>query len=84
MRLLDRGARLGAILTAEIAGRSAEAVVGALRERGISTNASLREYAVIDMDAKGAQSAVRISPHYYNTTGEIDAVADALAEITAG
>ncbi|HET9274872.1 MAG TPA: aminotransferase class V-fold PLP-dependent enzyme [Gemmatimonadales bacterium] len=84
VRLLDRGPRLGAILTAEIAGRSAEDVVGALRERGINTNASLREYAVIDMDAKGAQSAVRISPHYYNTTGEIDALADALAEITAG
>lgn len=84
VRLLDRGPRLGAILTAEIAGRSAEDVVGALRERGINTNASLREYAVIDMDAKGARSAVRISPHYYNTTGEIDALGDALAEITAG
>jgi len=52
-----------------------------LRERGINANASLRGYAVLDMDAKQASSAVRISPHYYNTTEEIDTAVDAIAEI---
>ena len=27
---------------------------------------------MIDMDEKGTESALRISPHYYNTTEEID------------
>jgi selenocysteine lyase/cysteine desulfurase len=33
------------------------------------------------MDAKGAGSAIRISPHYYNTAREIDAAVDALGEL---
>jgi len=36
---------------------------------------------VIDMDAKGAASALRISPHYYNTAGEIETVASVLGEL---
>jgi hypothetical protein len=43
-----------------------------LREQAIGTSAPIRDYAVIDMDAKGAGSALRISPHYYNTRREID------------
>jgi selenocysteine lyase/cysteine desulfurase len=39
---------------------------------------------VIDMDEKRAGSAIRISPHYYNTAGEIDAAVDALRELLAG
>ena len=33
------------------------------------------------MDEKGARSAIRISPHYYNTAGEIDAAVDALGDL---
>jgi selenocysteine lyase/cysteine desulfurase len=35
------------------------------------------------MDAKGVQSALRISPHYYNTVAEIDQAVGALAEALA-
>jgi selenocysteine lyase/cysteine desulfurase len=81
VRVLDRGRQLGAIATAEVAGMDARAVVTRLRARGINTSAALRGYAVIDMDEKRAASAVRISPHYYNTREEIDAVVDAIGEI---
>ncbi len=81
VRVLDRGARLCAIVTAEVAGCDARSVVTRLRERGINTSASLRGYALLDMDSKQAASAVRISPHYYNSTDEIDQVAAAIAEI---
>lgn len=81
VRVLDRGARLGAIVTAEVAGMDARAVVTRLRVRGINTSATLRGSAVIDMDEKRATSAVRISPHYYNTREEIDTVVAALDEI---
>jgi selenocysteine lyase/cysteine desulfurase len=36
---------------------------------------------VIDMDEKGARSAIRISPHYYNTAAEIDTAVAALGEL---
>jgi selenocysteine lyase/cysteine desulfurase len=81
VRVLDRGPALCAIATAELGGRPAEEVKLALRARGINTSSPDREDAVIDMDEKGAASALRISPHYYNTADEIDAAVAALAEV---
>jgi selenocysteine lyase/cysteine desulfurase len=80
LRVLDRGPELCAIVTVEVRGREAGEVVLSLRRRGINTSAALRSSAVIDMDSKHATSAVRISPHYYNTEAEIDSVVRALAE----
>ncbi|HEX2219254.1 MAG TPA: aminotransferase class V-fold PLP-dependent enzyme [Gemmatimonadales bacterium] len=81
VRVLDRGPALCAIATAELGGRNAEEVKLALRARGINTSSPDRVDAVIDMDEKEAASALRISPHYYNTAGEIDAAVEALAEV---
>ena len=81
VRVLDRGRALCAIATAELGGRNAGEVKLALRARGINTSSPLREDAVIDMDEKRAASAIRISPHYYNTAGEIDAALAALGEV---
>ena len=36
---------------------------------------------MIDMDRKRAASALRISPHYYNTADEIDTAVEALEEV---
>ena len=81
VRVLDRGPELCAIATAAIEGRDAKALKLALRARGINTSSPEREDAVIDMDEKGATSALRISPHYYNTKEEIDTAVETLAEI---
>jgi selenocysteine lyase/cysteine desulfurase len=81
VRVLDRGPALCAIATAELGGRNAAEVKLALRARGINTSSPGRVDAVIDMDEKGAVSALRISPHYYNTAAEIDAAAGALEEV---
>ncbi len=81
VRVLDRGPSLCAIATAAVAGRDAGSLKLALRARGINTSAADREDAVIDMDEKGARSALRLSPHYYNTPEEIDAAVGALAEL---
>jgi selenocysteine lyase/cysteine desulfurase len=77
-RVLDRGADLAAIVTVEIGGRHAPDVMHQLRARGINTSAAVRDHSIIDMDQKRAASALRISPHYYNTEEEIDQVCDAL------
>ena len=80
IRTLDRGERLAAIVTAEVAGHHANDISAALRARGINTHTALREFAVLDMTAKGAESAVRISPHYYNTVDEIGRLVEVLEE----
>jgi selenocysteine lyase/cysteine desulfurase len=81
VRVLDRGANLGAIATLAFEGTTAVEVVRRLRERGINTGVSMREYAIIDMDAKRADQALRVSPHYYNTEAEIEELAGAVEEI---
>jgi selenocysteine lyase/cysteine desulfurase len=81
VRVLDRGPELCAIVTAAVAGRDTKEIKLALRARGINTSSPHREDAVIDMDEKGTSSAIRISPHYYNTREEIDTAIDALQEI---
>ena len=82
-RVLDRGKELAAIVTVEVAGWDAAEVVTLLRQRNINTSASLRAYSVIDMDEKRAASALRLSPHYYNTKEELGTALDALKSLPA-
>ncbi len=82
-RVLDRGKDLAAIVTAAVSGWDAPALVTALRQRGINTSASLGAYAVIDMAEKNAKSALRVSPHYYNTEAELGILIDALKSLPA-
>jgi selenocysteine lyase/cysteine desulfurase len=79
-RILDHGASRCAIVTVEFEGHDAGDLVLQLRDEAINTSATRREYAVLDMDAKQAVSALRISPHYYNTEREIDLLVGALEE----
>jgi selenocysteine lyase/cysteine desulfurase len=80
-RVLDRGPELCAIATATVVGWSGSQLKLALRARRINTSSPEREDAVIDMDEKAASSALRISPHYYNTREEVDTAMDTLREI---
>ena len=84
VRILDRGARLAAIVSFSVEGFSAVELARELRQRGINTGASLRQYAVIDMDAKRAADSVRVSPHYFNTEDELEELALALEEMVNG
>src|SRR5690606_15808889 len=54
VRVLDRGASLAAIVTIELDHMDAHDVVVMLRDQAISTSATFRENAVIDMDEKRA------------------------------
>jgi selenocysteine lyase/cysteine desulfurase len=80
-RILDRGRERCAIVTADVGGHDATHLVAQLRRRHINASASLAWYGLIDMAEKGAASALRLSPHYYNTLEEVDAAAEALEEI---
>jgi selenocysteine lyase/cysteine desulfurase len=81
VRTLDEGSRICAIVTAVIEGWGAGDVVKALAARRINTVATLREYAIMDFDRKHVTSAVRLSPHYYNTLEEIRSAADCIREL---
>lgn len=83
VRLLDRGRNKCAIVTASMAGKCARDAVPYLRDLGINTSAALREHSLFDFEKKRVQSALRISPHYYNTEAEIDSLVEALWEFAA-
>lgn len=83
-RVLDRGERLAAIVTVALDGHDPQEVMHRLREQAINTSVTDRSSAVIDMDRKGATAALRISPHYYNTRRDVDAVVWALDEFAGG
>ncbi len=81
VRVLDRGSQPCAIVTATIEGWHGGEIAKALAARRINAVATLREYAIIDFDQKQVESAVRLSPHYYNTSDEIVLAADCVREI---
>lgn len=83
MRVLDRGPRLCGIVTASHATIPAGVLRDGLREAGVHTSWLSRESAVIDFDEKGVETALRISPHYYNTEAEIDRAMEILAALVS-
>lgn len=80
-RLLDRGGRLAAITSVEVAGIDASRLQAELRRRGIHVGATDRGGALLDMDAKAATGATRVSPHYFNTEAEIETLIGAIDEV---
>lgn len=82
-RVLDRGAELGATVTASVAGHVPADLVTELRRRSINTSSQSRIDAVIDYDDKGVDGALRMSPHYFNDESDLDSLIGALTEIVA-
>jgi selenocysteine lyase/cysteine desulfurase len=78
VRVADRGARLCAIATVEVAGRDAEDLGHRLRQAGVNVNVSLMGEGPKNAPEAGATPVLRISPHYYNTSEEIDRAVAAL------
>ena len=85
VRVLDRGSRLGAIVSFTVDDERARDVdwVGRLRERAIHTSAIARSSAVIDFDAKGALHGVRVSPHAFNLESEVEELVDSVVELVS-
>jgi len=81
VRVLDRGAELGATVTATVTGHEPPDLVRALRLRGINTSAQSRIDAILDYDEKGVNGSLRMSPHYFNDESDLDALIGALTEI---
>jgi selenocysteine lyase/cysteine desulfurase len=84
VRVLDRGREKCAIVTIAVADRDAAELTLHLRERGINTSSADRKSGVLDMDDKLASTALRLSPHYYNTEDELETAVETLADVIRG
>lgn len=70
VRVHDQGARRCGIVTFTVAGTPAAEVQARLAAAGVNTSVSLRQYARLDLPARGLPDLVRASVHYYNTEEE--------------
>ena len=68
----DRGRIRSGIVTLTKAGTTAEALAAHIKATGVNVSLSTPDYSRIDFDAHGLDGLVRVSPHAYNTTEEID------------
>ncbi len=83
MRVLDRGPELCGIVTATHERISADRLRDGLREAGVHTSWLSRESAVLDFDDKETETALLLSPHYYNTEDEIDRAMEILTRLVS-
>ena len=68
-----------AIVTAKVAGVDSAAVAEALAAQRINVSTTVPEHN--QFDTRGVHPLVRLSPHYYNTEGEIDQAVEAVAAL---
>lgn len=84
VHLLDAGPTQSALVFIEIAGRHASEVAKALYERCVNSSVTLQWYGLRDLGERNVQSALRLSPHYYNTEAEVLEVAGHLRAVLRG
>ncbi|HEY8234233.1 MAG TPA: aminotransferase class V-fold PLP-dependent enzyme [Vicinamibacteria bacterium] len=79
--VLDLGPSPCAIVTFDVAGRSPVELKAALGERCVNVSVTTRSSTRLDMEARGLESLVRASVHYYNLESEVDRFCEELAGI---
>ena len=79
----DLGTHRCAIVTAKIAGHSADDVAAPLGRSGINVSTTVAGHNPLDTEQRGVHPLVRFSPHYYNTEAEIDRAVAAVAELAS-
>jgi selenocysteine lyase/cysteine desulfurase len=84
VRTLDRGPRLGAIVTFSAQGWEPRPFKAAMDARRVNSALSFREFAQFDFGDKDVDWCLRLSPHYYNTEEEVDLVVAAVADLVQG
>jgi selenocysteine lyase/cysteine desulfurase len=74
----DLGQTQGAIVTFTVPWAAPGRVAQLLRDQGINVWTCTANSARLDMEARGLDQVVRVSPHYYNTEAEIEFLAGTL------
>ncbi len=81
LRLLDRGSELGSIVTFDAPAFKLVDLTAWLTAHKVVYSVSLMSYALLDFTQKQVDWAIRLAPHYFNTSAEIDEVASLLAAL---
>ena len=68
----DRGVIRSGIVTLTRDGIPAAALAAHIKASGVNVSLSTPDYSRRDFETHGLDGLVRVSPHAYNTTGEID------------
>jgi len=80
----DAGAVNCAIVSFESQGQDPQAVVAAIRERGIVIGLSDPSSTRLDAERRKLPRLLRAAPHYFNTEDEIDRLVEAVQEARKG
>ncbi len=67
----DRGEKLCGIVTFEMANKSPELILQALKAKNINVSLAKKQSTLLDMKNRNLESLVRASVHYFNTEEEI-------------
>lgn len=81
MKILDQGSILSSILTFQIENKDKQLTINSLEKNNVYFTVASRGTALIDFDKKGTDWAIRIAPHYFNTSEEIDQLVDIVHHI---
>jgi selenocysteine lyase/cysteine desulfurase len=79
--LLDRGAVLGATVTFDVEGREAPDVQRFLAGRGVNVSVMERSSAQLDWGARGLETGVRSSVHYYNDDEDLERLVEGVRAV---
>lgn len=74
LRVLDQGWNLSSIITFVAKDGDIENIYRILKENKVYFSVSNKSNALIDFTMKGLDRAIRLSPHYFNTSEEIEKV----------
>ncbi len=74
IRLLDEGEHTASLLLFTIPGQTPDRLQAYLKQHQVNFSMSFTNFALIDWQRKGIDWALRLSPHYYNTSAEIETV----------
>ena len=77
----DLGTVVCGIVTFDIQGVPAAEIAARLGERAINEYVSTPEDTRLDFESRGLDPLVRASVHYFDTEAEVDAFADAVANL---
>ena len=76
--IFDNGSSRSNILTVRKDGKSMEETSAYLKKSNVYFSIAQKGNALIDMQKKNLDWVVRLSPHYFNTTEEMDQLAEIL------
>jgi cysteine desulfurase / selenocysteine lyase len=79
--VLDRGATHCGIVTFTVEGRDPEEMRRGLAQQHIHVSVTSRSSTLLDMEARGLESMVRASVHYYNSQEEVERFCAAVASL---